>query len=145
MKKIDRILKYNFNRKERRFLRAQWYINWCGWKWGFSFSKIMTGIIESLKWFKREFYRQLLIDLEILCWEHDIDFTLGGTKWDFRKANFRFAYKVYKITSWAKWLSFFKRIWLAILIYKLLNKNWKEYFNFKEKIEIEDLFTNYNP
>jgi hypothetical protein len=143
MKTIEKLLRYKFNRKQRRYLQAQWYMNWCGGKWGFNFSRTITDIIEELHGFQKDFYKKLLLDLEKLCWEHDIDFTLGGTKWDFRKANFIFAYKVFKLTSWNKWRHIFGRIWLMLIIYILLNRHGKYYFNFKSKKTLEDLFKNY--
>ena len=143
MKTINKLLRYNFNRKQRRFLESQWYINWCGWKWGINFSDILKNLIKQLKWFEKDYLIDLLRDLEKLCWEHDIDFTLGWTKWDFKKANFRFAYKVFKLTSWDKWRHIFGRIWLMIVIYTLLNRHGKEYFNFWPKKDLSELFENF--
>ena len=137
---IDQLLRYNFNRKQRRYLAKQWYMNGCGGKWGFSFSNTIRAAIKELKGFNQAFYLALLNDIEKLCWEHDIDFTLGNTKKDFRLANFRFAWRMFKLLRWG---NFFGRLSLWIIIYVLLNRHGKHYFNFKDKKTLEDLFINY--
>lgn len=144
MKTINKLLRYKFNRKERRFLAHEGFINWCWGKWWFNFSDSILYTIKQLKWYNQEFLKKLLLDLELLCWEHDIDFTLWGTKWDFRKANFIFAYKIFKLTSWKRWRHFFGRIWLFLVIYILLNRHGKKYFAFWKKRKLEELFINFN-
>jgi len=143
MKTIDKLLRYKFNRKQRRYLKKEWYINWCWGKWWFNFSDSMFYIIKNLNWYSKYYYYILLADLEKLCWEHDIDFTLWWTKMDFRKANLIFAYKVFKLVSWGKWRHIFGRIGLFLVIYVLLNRHGKGYFNFWKKKELKELFINY--
>lgn len=138
---IDKLLRYNFNRKQRRYLTKQWYINGCGGKWGFSFSNTIRYSIRELKGFDQAYYLALLNDIEKLCWEHDIDFTLGNTKWDFRLANFRFAIRLFKLLRWG---NFFGRLSLWIIIYVLLNRHGKQYFNFWDKKTLDDLLKGFN-
>jgi hypothetical protein len=157
IRKIDKLLRYKLNRRQRRYLFKKWLVNWCGGKWWFNFSTFINESIVKLKWYLSEFYTSLWNDIQLLCFEHDIDFTLWWSIWDFRKANFLFAYKIFKLLAWKKlykswWLEmniFFKvlnilpRLGISFVIYILLNRHWKEFFNFWKKKNIEDLFINY--
>lgn len=137
MRTIDKILRYKFNRSQRRYFIKKWYINGCWGKWGFSFSDSIEYSISQLKGFKKERLARLWSDIEKLCGEHDIDFTLWKTKWRFIKANFIFVRWLFKLLWWG---NFFWRLTVAIIVFILLNRHWKKYFNWEKDITLEDLF-----
>ena len=144
MRTVQKLLKYFFNRKERRYLVKAGYSNWCWGKWGFDFSGTIKNIIKNLKWYDQVFYKKLFDDIELLCWEHDVDFTLWWTKWDFFKANFRLAWNIFRLLRWANILWKYSRVWLFIVVFRKLNKYGKKYFSFKKKKELKELFVNFN-
>lgn len=161
-RKINKLLRYKLNRRQRRYLEKKWYINWCWGKGWFNFSNFLNESISRLKWYLKEYLWDLWKDIEKLCLEHDIDFTLWWTIWDFRKANFIFAFKIFKLLNWKKlhkWyyreyfilvrfflriMNFFARLWIFLVAYILLNRHWKELFKFGKKKKLEDLFIDYN-
>lgn len=138
---IQNLLKYNFNRKERRYLMSLWITNWCWWKWWPNFSKKIRETLEELESYNPKKALKLLADVERLCEEHDVKFELWGNKRDFIKANVSFSYGLFKLIHWG---SIIQRIWVFTLAYVLLNRFWKKYFSFWKKLELETLFKKFN-
>lgn len=123
MSKIKKILEYNLKEYEVSCLRECEIINWCWWKWGVDFWKIVQRLMEELKWFDIDHFSKLWEDFTMICNEHDLDFRLQ--RWFF-KSNFKMWLKVYKLVKWWawKWEAFF----LASTIFSLLQKYWKQYY-----------------
>lgn len=124
MRTIDALLKYNITPEEEEILLSNWYINWCWWKWWFSFDKILD-YIWNLEYIDKEKFKQFKIDLRRLCYEHDIDFARWWFILAFLKANDEFVSKALQLMHWInnehlkyiKWL-----FWLWMNIW------WIKYF-----------------
>jgi len=133
---IKNILKYNFNREERRKLFNLWLTNWCGWKWGFNFSEILKNNIKLLKNFSE--FNNLARDINMICIEHDIEFIILRKRifW-FYKANFNFAKKLFLLLHW--W-DLFWRVSIFLITFFLLCKYWKPYFEKTEYLTLEEIY-----
>lgn len=132
MRTITKILKYNFNRRERRKLHNLWLTNGCWWKWWVNFSVILKENIELLKNYWR--LNNLARDINMICIEHDVEFIILRKRifW-FYKANFNFAKKLFLLLHWS---NLFWRFCIFLLTFFLLCRYWKPYF---EKSEFRDL------
>lgn len=131
---------YKLSKRDLQILKDNWYINWCGWKGSTNFSKIIKHNIETFWNFKSNKAEQLFDDIEYyICHSHDIDFSLWGNIFSFYKANFIFAYKLYKITRFA---TFWERLFIWMLAYYLLNKFGKKFFYFWKKRDLKWLLNN---
>lgn len=135
MRKIEKILKYNFSKKTIEEYKKSWIINGCGWKGWVDFSKIIEIFFEKFEKYNDGKIIQLWEDIEQLCFEHDYDFYIQ--KW-FKKSNFDFAFWVFKLIK--SWTSFLERFVIFIIIYFLLNKYWKKYYYKNSKNKEVDNF-----
>lgn len=123
MRTIEKILKYNFCKVTIRVYKENWIINGCGWKGWVDFSEIIKIFFEKFEKYNDEKIVQLWEDIEQLCYEHDYDYFIQ--KW-FLKSNFDFAFWVFRLIK--SWTNFSERFLIFIIIYFLLNKYWKKYY-----------------
>lgn len=123
MRTIEKILKYNFCKVTIRVYKENWIINGCGGKWWVDFSEIVEIFFKKFEKYNNEKIVQLWEDIEQLCYEHDYDYFIQ--KW-FKKSNFDFAFWVFKLIK--SWTNFSERFLIFIIIYFLLNKYWKKYY-----------------
>lgn len=121
-------MKYDFSDIEVQILKDKWIINWCGWKWWFSFNKIIKQMVFSLPNFDYVKSESLFKRILKACNSHDYEFYLWGNIFNFIAANFRFAKDIFLLT---KWSSFRHRLLFFIVIFMVLNLKGKKYFNFK--------------
>lgn len=98
-------------------------INWCWGSGGVNFSQIIRYFLKNFERFDKKYYHKLFADIERLCDEHDLDFY--HKKW-FKKSNFIFAFWVFKLIK--SWTKFSERFVIFIVIFYLLNKYWKKYY-----------------
>ena len=141
MRTIDTLRRYNLSKYDENLLTKLWWYNWCGWKWSINFSKLVRNNIEIIDNFDSGLGMQLWEDIEVLCFEHDLDFGRGGTLFDFYRANIIFGYKLYKLLHK---LNRGGRISVSIIVIVVLNKHWKEKFKFWEKRSLKFLLNNKN-
>ena len=139
MRKIEKLKTYKLSDYDESLLLKNGWVNGCWGKKGFDFSKTIRGNIELIQNFDSRFKMQLWEDIEVICFDHDIDFSKWGTKYDFYRANFVFGYKLYKLLHKLRRSG---RISLFIISITLLNRHWKEYFKFWEKRSLKFLLNN---
>jgi len=139
MSTIQKILSYNFNREERRKLYKLWFVNWCWGKWGENFDEILKVNIKFLKNFDPYFLQKLLDDIKKICEEHDLDYQLLRNAWFwFFRANFRMALKLFRLIHWT---SIWWRISLASIVFVLLQKYGKRFFNWSVPTTLENIYS----
>lgn len=118
---IDKLKRYSddevFKGKNKKI------INWCWGSGGVNFSQIIRYFLKNFESFDKKYYHKLFSDIERLCDEHDLDFYYK--KW-FKKSNFIFAFWVFKLIK--SWTKFSERFVIFIVIFYLLNKYWKKYY-----------------
>jgi hypothetical protein len=73
-------------------------------------------------------WHQLYKDIYRLHFLHDILFLVWGSRYQFYFANYIFVRDLWKLLHWV-W--FFQKISILIIVFVLLNRHWKKYFNFK--------------
>ncbi|PZM85566.1 hypothetical protein DLH72_02130 [Candidatus Gracilibacteria bacterium] len=127
MRTIEKILKYNFSEKQIEEYKKSGIINGCGGKGGVDFSEIIEIFFKKFQNFKNEKLEKLWSDIEQLCYEHDYDFYIQK---GFKKSNFDFAKGVFRLIK--SWTSFFERFIIFLIIYFLLNKYGKKYYDSKK-------------
>lgn len=123
MKTIDYILRYNLSEEEIEALKSCWIINWCWGEWSFSFDKFIENNIEYIPYFDNDKKQELLCDLKRICYEHDLEYRLH---YGFTRANWSMCNKVRKLLYW---ITPFKRIWIVILLFAMLQRHWKDFYN----------------
>lgn len=114
--------------KDIEVLKKAGIVNWIGGK-GACLEPIIEKILD-LPYFDSDRYKELYQDIEVLSYWHDIDYYIPWNYIDFIKVNFIFSYRLYKLLNWTKW---YARLWIAVLIFIVLQIYWKEYFNFSKK------------
>lgn len=112
--------------KDVEVLKKAWIINGIGGN-GACLEPIIEKILD-LPYFDSDRYKELYQDIEILSYWHDLDYYIWWWYWKFTKANFLFAYRLYKLLHWTKW---YARISISIVTFIVLQHYWKEYFSFK--------------
>lgn len=122
MKTIDKILEYNFSKKEIESYIEKWIINWCGWNNSFKFDSLCKSTIPYLFGFNEEKTFDLYNDIEQICFEHDYDY--WNKKW-FIKSNLKMSFKLFRLFHWTSLLD---RLWIAISTFLILNKYWKKFY-----------------
>ena len=126
---IDKYKKYWWlQTKEINILKKAWIINWIGWKGG-SLEPIIKDIMN-LPYFNNDRYKELIEDIEKISWWHDLDYYIWGWYYKFTKANLVFSMRFYKLLGWTKW---YKRLWIVIFTFYVLQKYGKQYFNWIKK------------
>lgn len=123
MRTIDTLLKYHFTSEETETFLEAGIINWCWGDGWISFDEIIENNIKFLSYFNPDKLTELRWDLRRICYEHDLDFWLQI--WFF-KANFRMARKVYWLLYW---VTPFKRLSIALILFILLQKKGKVYYD----------------
>ena len=124
MRKINKILQYNFSNIETEHLIASWIANWCWWKWWISFGTIVRDNIASIPWFDKDKFWLLWDDIPKICIEHDFDYRIQA--W-FIRSNYRMWKKLYKLLK--RWAWKRKAFWIWLIVFTLLSKYWKKYYN----------------
>ena len=118
-------------------LKKRGFINGCGGKCGFDFSEFIAKTIallpnylakKGLKLFKR-------IEEEG-CYPHDLRYALGNNIFLKIKADLILVYTIFKLLNWT---TFFKRLGVVLVIFWGLLKHGNQYFNFGEKVKLEEL------
>jgi hypothetical protein len=127
MKTIEKITTYQLTDKEIQWLYYSEIVNGCWWKWGVNFDTILKQNIQLIPGFNEHKSEQLMQDIRMICFEHDIDFRFK--KW-FYKANYRFAKKMFKLLTWATPK---QRFWIAALCFYFLNKYGRKFYYIKKK------------
>ena len=124
---IDRYKKYWWlQTKEVDALKKAWIINWIGWK-GATLEPIINDIMD-LPYFDSDRYKELRQDIEKISRWHDLDYTIWWSYCNFMKANLIFCIRLYNLLGWTKW---YKRLWVVIFTFYILQTYGKQYFNFK--------------
>lgn len=123
MRKINKILQYNFTEYEIACLIEAEMINWCWWKGWIDFDKLIHENMEIIPWYKEKHFPELAEDFKMICHEHDFDFR---TQVWFIRANYRMWKKLYKLLKDWAWRKEAFFIWL--LAFALLTKYWKEFY-----------------
>lgn len=112
-------------------LYAIWVINWCWGHTAFNFDTFFEENIEKLPEYLQKEWMQLKEDIKyLLCGPHDVRFENWNTLFHFYLANFIFAYWLFKLTHWTTYTN---RIVAMFVVYWLLNKYWRKFFNFWKK------------
>jgi len=112
----------------RLVLRREWVINWVGTA-DFNISNIVRANIVFLPNFEAEKLSSFLDTVELkLSNPHDVRFYIWWWLYKFIKANFIFAKDLYKILHWT---SKYEKITLCVVVFLILIKFWRKYFNFK--------------
>jgi len=139
MQTLAKIQRYNLNYTDIEILKARWNINWCGWSWWYKFElkKLFKKKLKKLKWFKLKKFTRLLEDIEILCFEHDIDFTRWWNRLQFIKYNYILCIWIITLLYWSntKW-----RFVIFISLFATLNVIGIKYWKRQERLEYNDLF-----
>ena len=102
--------------------------NWIWWQWFNLETLFKTIITEASKYIDVNKLDSLFNDVKRLSMPHDILFTLWWSKVQFYFANYIFVRDLDKLLNWV-W--FLKRMSILIIVFMLLNRHWKKYFNFK--------------
>lgn len=121
-------MKYNFSDIEVEILKDKWIINWCWWKWGRSFNKIIKKAILWLPRFDYVKSESLFKKILKACNSHDYEFYIWWNVFNFIAANFRFTKDIFLLTKWSI-LPF--RLFIFFIIFISLSILWRKYFNFK--------------
>ena len=109
-------------------LEEEWIINWCWWNKWFNFSRFFRDNISYLDEFDKVKWMKLIEDIELnCCWPHDIDFSNWWWYFNWIIANIKFGYNLYKLLNWT---SITNRISISLIVFILLQKYSKNYFNF---------------
>lgn len=136
MKTIDSLLKHNLNEQQKLYLEVKGYMNGCGGKWGFNFSKFIDRVKKMFN-FKSKKLNSFTRDLKRLCSEnHDIDFTLGGGIRDYFKANYDFVCWILALLHWTDTKA---RIIVFVLVFIPLTVLGVTYFKWGKKKTLFDL------
>jgi len=101
------------------------------WVWGndFNISKIIRVNIPFLPNFEAKKLESFLNTFELkLSNPHDVRFYLWWGWYKFIRANFILSKDLYKIIHWT---NFIERISISIVVFLILMKFWRKYFNFK--------------
>jgi hypothetical protein len=125
MRTIGKITTYQLTDQEIKALYYWEIINWCWGKWGVNFDTILKQNIQLIPGFNEQKSEQLMQDIRMICFEHDIDFRFWN--W-FYKANYRFAKKMFKLLTWATPK---QRLWIAALCFYFLNKYGRKFYYIK--------------
>ena len=104
--------------KQLIYLLDNWIVNWIWVNWQ-NLEDLILSIIETTYRFNKTKSMSLLCDLRQLSYFHDIMYTF---KLGFYYSNLWLAYKVYLLIDWDVW---YRRIWVFIWIFLILNKFWK--------------------
>ena len=81
-----------------------------------------------LPYFDSDRYKELRQDIEKISRWHDLDYTIWWSYYNFMKANLIFCIRLYNLLGWTKW---YKRLWVVIFTFYILQVYGKQYFNFK--------------
>lgn len=115
-------------REEYNKLKEEWIINGCWWNKWFNFSKFFKDNVTTLDQFLPIKSASLIDDIELTCcWPHDVSFYNWGWYFSWILANIKFSINLYKLLGWT---TFFQRIWIALIVFILLQKHSKTYYNF---------------
>lgn len=140
MRTINKLIHYDLSNRDRELLKAFWWANGCWWKGWINFSKIIKNNIETFWGFDINKAKRLYKEIEdYICFEHDIDFSIGWNLYHFYRANFLFAYQLFKLIRFA---NFWERLFIWILAYFMLNKFGHKYFHFGKKRDLKYLLNN---
>ena len=121
MKTIQKILPYTLTNNQVFYLKEAWIINWIWWEWS-NIEELLFNVIKWAYWFDNEKAQELLDDIKLISYPHDIDFFFKN--W-FIKSNIKYAYRLFKLLYWEKLLN---RIGIMIFTFFLLNRYWKKYY-----------------
>lgn len=124
MRSVDYLIEYPLTPHQKHHLRMAWIINGIGGEWKNIEQDLMDGI-KLIPWFDENKAESLLEDIRELSVDHDIQyfFHLG-----FRKANYKFAKKLFFLLKWSPISGFLKRLAIALTAYILLNRLWRKHY-----------------
>ena len=112
--------------KDIKVLRDKKIVNWI-WGENASLKHIIDDILD-LPYFEADKYQELFEDIERISIWHDISYFIPWNYLDFTKANIIFSWRLYKLLCWTRW---YKRIWIAMITFIVLQIHWKKYFNWE--------------
>jgi hypothetical protein len=122
MRTIQSILSYKLNTEQINLLKQSGIYNWIGGEWE-NIEDLLVMAIELIPWFDIVKTEKLVDDMRQLAVRHDIEYYF---KLGFYIANFRFAKWLFHLLHWS---SFLKRLWVALIAFKILNKFWKKHYD----------------
>jgi len=124
-----------FSKDVEKILIDNKITNWIWWDW-FNIDELIKTILntlEKLKIWKHSEWHQLYKDIYRLSVWHDLAFSCISSKIEFYFANYIFVRDLFKLLTFV-W--FFKRLFLCINVFIVLNKFWKKYsrhYNLRKK------------
>jgi hypothetical protein len=124
MRTIEYLIEYPLTPHERHHLREAWIINGIGGEWENIEEDLMKGI-KLIPWFDKNKAESLLCDIRELSVDHDIQYFF---KLGFRKANYKFAKKLFFLLKWSPISGFFKRLAIALMAYIILQRLGKKHY-----------------
>lgn len=117
MRTIDSLLEYNLTEHEETRLFQCGITNGV-WVEGRNLERLIYEMVKVVEWWNDRKATSFLNDVRKLSAEHDVQYRF---KMGFYWSNFKFARKLYHLLHWNK-----KRLAIAIGVYILLNKEWKQ-------------------
>lgn len=123
MSAINKILTlHKTNLIELETLEIDWYINWIWWEWWLKFDELVKSFCINASNFDLDKWNKLFDDIRILANLHDMNYYYK--KW-FIKSNYYLSRDLYILLNWMNW---FKRVWIALLIFTLTMIYWRKYY-----------------
>lgn len=117
MRTVNKLLEYNLSEHEETSLFQCGITNWIGGK-DRNVEKFIYEMVKAVVWWDDQKALEFVWDVRKISSEHDLQFRF---KMGFYWSNFKFARKLYHLLHWNK-----KRFAIAVGVYILLNKEWKQ-------------------
>lgn len=131
---------YDLSARDWGILRQNKWVNSCGWKGWFNFSRLLDDV-KYYPNFDNSRFHKFTDDIDAICDSHDIDFARGWNIIDFTKANFLFGMRVFKKLHWT---SLSARLASFLIIITGLTFLGRNYFRWWKKRSIKYLLNNKN-